>query len=322
MKNNNKIRIGVIGVGYHGKNHIETIKKIPYFELVGCFDISLAAQKAAENNLGVKFYSDPLTLLNNVDAIDIVTPAFTHDEYLLLAISQKKHIFVEKPPWVKHKTTNYIKDLLLNNKIQGVFHFGMIERYNPAYIQASKLFQDLTPYFIESIRRSPYPGRGTDVSVLLDVAIHDIDIFLLHWNSKVKSISGISYSIFSDDADTVDAFIEFESGITYHIYASRVSPSKERRCLIYAPDMILNVDFLSRSLIKYTSSYRTGIPEQIDLPDSFISPLHSELENFARDILNNHNNHQYVQQAIQLMEFLELLGKNLKNISIKAVAHC
>ncbi|MCC6838210.1 MAG: Gfo/Idh/MocA family oxidoreductase, partial [Bacteroidia bacterium] len=195
------IKIGVLGAGHLGKIHIRLLKEIDKFQLVGFYDANQEAAKVVELELGVKSYASIDELLNEVDAVDIVTPTITHYDCASKAIKKSKHIFIEKPVTNTIEEAKSVMGLAkeANVKVQ----VGHVERFNPAFIAAQPYCSN--PMFIETHRLAQFNPRGTDVSVVLDLMIHDIDIILSVVKANIKRISASGVAVVSESPDISNA---------------------------------------------------------------------------------------------------------------------
>jgi predicted dehydrogenase len=238
------LRIGVLGAGHLGKIHIRLLKESPAFKLVGFYDPDEQKAAALSLDLGVKAYSSIETLLDDVDVIDIVTPTSTHHECALEAIKRGKHFFVEKPVT---QTIDEAKDLIQKARTAGLIaQVGHVERFNPAFMKAQEY--GLDPLFIECHRLAEFKPRGTDVSVVLDLMIHDIDILLSMVKAEVSQVSASGVGIVSDTVDIANARIEFENGCVANLTASRISLKNERKLRIFQKNAYITVDFGKKEL--------------------------------------------------------------------------
>jgi len=238
------IKIGVIGAGHLGKIHLKLLKSSKKFDLIGFYDTDEKSSKKLSKKEGYQYYSDLDSLLENVDAIDIVSPTTTHYEIAKHVISRNKNVFIEKPITDKTNHANELIQLSKKNNIIG--QVGHVERFNPAYVAAKPHFNN--PMFIESHRLSDFNPRGNDVSVIMDLMIHDIDIVLDTVKSKVKTINASGVSIVSDSPDIANARIEFENKCVANLTASRISLKKMRKTRIFQKDAYISIDFLEKEL--------------------------------------------------------------------------
>lgn len=234
------LKIGVLGAGHLGKIHINLLKEIDAFELVGFYDPD---QNKAEQLKDVNYFSSIDELMDKCDVIDIVTPTVNHFECAVKALRLSKHVFIEKP---LANTIQEAKDMIglaeeANVKVQ----VGHVERFNPAFIAAQGFIKQ--PLFIETHRLAQFNPRGTDVSVVLDLMIHDIDIVLSTVKSTIKKISTSGVAVVSDTPDIANARIEFDNGCVANLTASRISLKNMRKTRFFQKDAYISVDFLKKS---------------------------------------------------------------------------
>ena len=238
------IKIGVVGAGHLGKIHLKLLNSSKRFQLMGFYDTDLKISKELSDKEGYKCFSNLDSMLDNVEAIDIVSPTSTHYNIAKQAILSNKHIFIEKPIT---NNIDHAKDIIqLSKKNNIIGQVGHVERFNPAYVKAFNHIEN--PMFIESHRLSDFNPRGTDVSVIMDLMIHDIDIVLNTVKSKVKKINASGVSIISNSPDIANARIEFENKCVANLTASRISLKKMRKTRIFQKDAYISIDFLEKEL--------------------------------------------------------------------------
>jgi len=236
------LKIGVLGAGHLGKIHLKCIKEIAAYELVGFYDQDAEATAKVSEELGVKGFPSLDELIAEVDVIDIVTPTLSHYECAVKAIRNSRHIFIEKPIT---KTVEEAKQLItLAEEADVKVQVGHVERYNPAFIATKPFIKH--PMFIETHRLAQFNPRGTDVSVVLDLMIHDLDIVLSIVKSNVRRISASGVAVVSDQPDIANARIEFDNGCVANLTASRISLKNMRKTRIFQKDAYLSVDFLEK----------------------------------------------------------------------------
>ncbi len=235
------IKVGVIGAGHLGKIHLNIINSSNQ-NLIGFYDTDITNSEKLSSQFGYKYYNNLDLLINNIDAAVIVSPTTTHFEIAKKCIEAGKHIFVEKPLTSNSNEARIISELALKNKIIG--QVGFVERYNQAFISCSEFIKN--PKFIESHRLSDFNPRGTDVSVIMDLMIHDIDIILKSVKSKVKKIDASGVSIISNTPDIANARIEFENGCIANLTSSRISLKKMRKTRIFQEDAYISINFLEK----------------------------------------------------------------------------
>ena len=236
------VKIGVLGAGHLGKIHINLIQQVGTFNLVGFYEPDESKAAQVSNAYNIPAYSSYDDLLEEVDAIDIVTPTLSHFECAEQAILKGKHIFIEKPITNTVAEAEALVNLVKSAGIKA--QVGHVERFNPAFV--ASLSYGLKPVFIESHRLSPFQPRGTDVSVILDLMIHDIDIVLSLIKSDVKYISASGVDVISDNPDIASARIEFENGSVANLTASRMSLKKERKMRFFQRSAYVTVDFFNK----------------------------------------------------------------------------
>lgn len=238
------VKIGVLGAGHLGSIHLKLLKEISAFALVGFFDPDSEKAKKASETFGIKAFESIEELIDRVDAVDIVTPTLSHYDCAVKAIKSSKHIFVEKP------LTNTVEEghklLNLASEANIIGQVGHVERFNPAFLAASKY--QLDPKFIEVHRLSEFNPRGTDVPVVLDLMIHDIDIVLSLVKARVKSINASGVPVISETPDIANARIEFDNGAVANLTASRVSLKKMRKARFFQRDGYISIDFLDKKV--------------------------------------------------------------------------
>jgi predicted dehydrogenase len=235
------MKIGLFGAGHLGKIHIKCIQQTP-FELVGFYDPDDKAALYAEQHFGLKRYSDIDSLLNDVDAVDIVCPTVYHYDVALRACEKGKHVFLEKPVTETVEQAHHLMELAQKHNI--VMQVGHVERYNPAIISLHDKI--INPRFIEGHRLALFNPRGTDVSVVLDLMIHDLDLVLSIVKDKVKEVHANGVSIVSSTPDICNARIEFENGCVANLTASRISLKNMRKLRIFQDDAYVSLDFLTK----------------------------------------------------------------------------
>lgn len=238
-----KIPVGVIGVGHLGSLHAKMLSMIDGAELVGVFDPdgSRAAKIAQEYH--TRAFESAEGLLGEVKAVCIATPTTAHFEIARMAIERSVHVFIEKP--ITHTTSEAEKLVEFAKEKEVLIQVGHIERFNPALL-ALETYR-LKPMFIESHRLAQFNPRGTDVAVVLDLMIHDIDIILSLVQSPVRSIEANGVSVVSGSIDIANARLQFESGCVANVTASRISQKKMRKMRLFQKDAYISIDFSSGS---------------------------------------------------------------------------
>ncbi|NJD23146.1 MAG: Gfo/Idh/MocA family oxidoreductase [Melioribacter sp.] len=236
-----KVKVGVIGTGHLGKIHTKLFKEVANCELMGIYDRDSGCAKQVASEFKVKSFEDPDKLLDEIDAVDIVATTSAHYELVKLALEKNKHVFVEKPITKQIWEAEELIKIADAKKL--VLQVGHIERFNPALISLEKF--KLDPLFVQTDRLAQFNPRGTDVAVVLDLMIHDIDIILSLIKSDVKNVSASGVPVVSDTIDIANARIEFENGAIANVTASRISQKKMRKMRMFQRDAYISLDFIT-----------------------------------------------------------------------------
>ncbi len=237
------LKVGVFGVGHLGKFHLNNWKQIPTVELVGFFDPNNEQAAEVEKTYGIKRFMDEAELIAAVDAIDVVTPTHLHFAVCEMAIKMGKHVFVEKPMANTIEEGKAIMHMVKEANVK--LQVGHVERFNPAFIALKN--ETLKPLFIEVHRLAQFNPRGTEVSVILDLMIHDIDIILSIVKSDVKNISASGVAVLTDTPDIANVRIEFNNGCVANLTSSRISMKKMRKIRLFQKDAYIGIDFLEKN---------------------------------------------------------------------------
>ncbi len=296
-----KVKIGLVGAGHLGKIHLKCLQAVPDLELIGFYDQDPSVLDSIRKTHQIEAFPDLDTMLSKVDALDIVTPTSTHYEVAKRAMEVDKHVFIEKP--VTSTIPQAEKLLALQKKHGVVVQVGHVERFNPAILALEHL--EIDPKFIEVHRLANFNPRGTDVSVVLDLMIHDLDIILSMVPSKIKRVLANGVCLVSHSPDIGNARIEWENGCVANVTASRMSFKSMRKMRLFQPDAYIGIDFLDRTAQIVTlhdgppSEGREGMNTfeletatgsktvQIDFPETKpVNAIEMELDSFARAILD------------------------------------
>ena len=316
------LNIAVIGAGHLGEFHIKLLKSSKLFNLIGFFDPNKSRVKEIIDKYNINFFEiDKITSL--VDAVIISTPTSFHYETAVKFLNNKKHVFVEKPITSTIEQANKLIEIKKNNKLIG--QVGHVERFNSAFLNIKNA---LNPMFIESHRLSSYPSRGTDVSVVLDLMIHDIDIVLSLVDSKITKISANGTKIISSSPDIANARIEFENGCVANLTSSRLSLKKMRKMRVFQTDSYISLDFDSGSseIIKIkdfdgknkyamTIHDSEGVEKEIqieNIKNEKINSIEEEHKNFYYSIINKEDpivsfekGRNALKLAIEILKIIE-----------------
>lgn len=294
------LKVGVLGAGHLGKIHLKLLNQSEKYELVGFFDPSKENAKKVSDEFGYKSYNSIDALIKSVEVIDIVTPTLSHFDCAKQAIENGCHVFVEKPIAKTVLEAEAIRTLASQYHVKG--QVGHVERFNPAFIAVKDKINN--PMFIETHRLAEFNPRGTDVPVVLDLMIHDIDIILSSVNSKVKNVHASGISVISETPDIANARIEFENGCVANLTASRISMKNMRKTRFFQKDAYISVNFLSKEseIVRIKDAPKdldefamvlkndTGTEKQIYFENPEVignNAILDELETFADAIINN-----------------------------------
>ncbi len=294
------LKVGVLGAGHLGKIHLRLLQQSSKYELVGFYDENPENAVKIEKEFGYKRFDTIAKLLTAVEVIDIVTPTLSHYKCAKVAIKSGKHVFLEKP--ISNTVAEAEEIIALSKDYNVKGQVGHVERFNPAFISVKNAIQN--PMFIETHRLAEFNPRGTDVPVVLDLMIHDIDAILSVVKSKVKDIHASGVSVISDTPDIANARIEFENGCVANLTSSRISLKNMRKSRFFQKDAYISVDFLEKKceVVKMKDAPEIpgdfdmilqnaeGVKKQIyfDNPDvENNNAILEELETFADAIVNN-----------------------------------
>jgi len=304
------LKVGVLGAGHLGKIHLRLLQASPEYDLIGFYDTNIEQGERLSNELGYSFFSAYEDLLENVDVVDIVTPTLSHFDMAEIAIKKGKHIFIEKPITNTVEEAEQLITLLEEHNVKG--QVGHVERFNPAFIASAPKINK--PMFIEAHRLAEFNPRGTDVPVVLDLMIHDIDAILSVVRSPVVSVNASGVSVISETPDIANARLQFENGCVANLTASRISLKNMRKARFFQKDAYISVDFLEKKseVVKMKDAPEIpgdfdmilqnaeGIKKQIYFDNPKVEPnnaIQDELESFANAINTNTTPTVTLQQA-------------------------
>jgi predicted dehydrogenase len=322
------LKIGVIGAGHLGKIHLKCINEIPDYQLTGFFDADAEVARKFSEDSGLKAYQSLDDLMKDVDVVDIVTPTISHFEIAEMALKNFKHIFIEKP------FTNTVEEgkilIKLQKEANVKIQVGHVERFNPAFRAALPYLHK--PMFIEAHRLAQFNPRGTDVSVILDLMIHDIDIVLSVVKSGIRRISASGVAVVSDTPDIANARIEFDNGCVANLTSSRISLKNMRKTRFFQRDAYISVDFLEKqaSIVRLHSVEGEPDPlavmidlgekgkKQIIFENPKIEPANAikdELSEFYNSIINNSTPLVPADDGYNAIDVAHQIIEKLKNSS-------
>src|SRR6186713_3277351 len=292
------LKVGVFGVGHLGKFHLNNWKEIPGVELIGFYDPDDTNANEVVSKYGLKRFEDASALLNAIDAADIVAPTDHHFHLCEKAIKKGKHVFVEKPLAQTMEEAQALVKLVKESNIK--LQVGHVERFNPAYLAVQSM--QMNPMFIEVHRLAQFNPRGTEVSVILDLMIHDIDIILSIVKSDVRSVSSSGVAVLTDTPDIANVRIEFHNGCVANLTSSRISMKKMRKMRLFQKDAYIGIDFLNKKteIIKLKTAQDLDVFSfDIETPNGKktialsnpsvpeVNAIRLELENFCEAVLDN-----------------------------------
>lgn len=278
-----KIRTAVIGVGYLGAFHAEKYAALPNAELVAVVDVDRERAESVANRLGARAFTSYREVLDMVDAVSIVVPTQSHSQVAGEFLERGIHVLLEKPMTTTLEEADEL--IRIAREAGAVLQVGHLERFNPVLQALEGILTE--PKFIESVRIAPFKPRGTDVNVVLDLMIHDIDIIQDIVRSPIKSINSIGAPVFTDEEDIANARIQFENGCVANVTASRISLKSERRMRIFQPDAYITLDFQNKKLAvfrKGDGEMFPGVPnvtmdqKQMGQGDALLAEIGSFLE--------------------------------------------
>lgn len=294
------LKVGVLGAGHLGKIHLRLLNQSHKYELVGFYDPNSDNALKVSHEFGYQKFDSVTELINAVDVVDIVTPTLSHHDCAKEAILAGRHVFIEKP--ISNTVTEAEELITLAKKHNVKGQVGHVERFNPAFIATRDMIEN--PMFIETHRLAEFNPRGTDVPVVLDLMIHDIDAILSVVKSEVKNINASGVSVISDTPDIANARIEFENGCVANLTASRISLKNMRKSRFFQKDAYISVDFLDKvcEVVKMKDApdepgdfdmilqNAEGVKKQIYFANPEVqanNAILDELETFADAINNN-----------------------------------
>ncbi|WP_298514665.1 Gfo/Idh/MocA family oxidoreductase [uncultured Kordia sp.] len=293
------LKAGVLGAGHLGKIHLRLLQQSSKYELVGFYDANPEYAKEIAAEFGYTYFDTIDALIDAVDVIDIVTPTLSHHECAKKAITKGKHVFIEKP--ITNTVAEAEELIALSKEYNVKGQVGHVERFNPAFTAVKDKIN--SPMFIETHRLAEFNPRGTDVPVVLDLMIHDIDAILSVVKSKVVQINASGVSVISNSPDIANARLEFENGCVANLTSSRISMKNMRKSRFFQRDAYISVDFLEKKVEvvkmkdapKVADEYAMilqnaeGVKKQIYFENPDIdqnNAILDELETFA-DAINN-----------------------------------
>ncbi|MFK8267733.1 Gfo/Idh/MocA family protein [Capnocytophaga cynodegmi] len=319
-----KLKVGVLGAGHLGKIHLRLLKQSEKYELMGFYDSDQENAKKVSQEFGYQSFDSVEELVSVCDVVDVVTPTLNHFDCAKKIISKGKHIFIEKPIANTIEEAEKIINLAKKYNVKG--QVGHVERFNPAFLAVRETITN--PMFIEAHRLAEFNPRGTDVPVVLDLMIHDIDVILSVVKSKVKHISASGALVISQSPDIANARIEFENGCVANLTASRISLKNMRKSRFFQKDAYISVDFLDKKVevvrmkdapenpgdFDMILQNAEGQKKQIYFENPEISAnnaISDELEQFADAIINNTTPIVTLEQGTEALRIAKQITEKL-----------
>ncbi len=321
------LKAGVLGAGHLGKIHLKLLNQSEKYQLVGFYDANKKAARQITDEFGYKSFPTMEALIDACDVIDVVTPTIYHFDCAKKVITAGKHLFIEKPITQTVEEAEKLLLLASKHKVQG--QVGHVERFNPAFMAVRDKIEN--PMFIEAHRLAEFNPRGTDVPVVLDLMIHDIDAILSVVNSEVKNVFASGVSVISETPDIANARIEFENGCVANLTASRISMKKMRKARFFQRDAYISVDFLEKNceVVKMKDAPKKpddfamiltnaeGVKKQIYFDNPKIdnnNAILDELETFADAINNGTTPIVTLQQGTNALKVAMQVIENFKSL--------
>jgi predicted dehydrogenase len=307
------LKCGVIGVGHMGKHHTRILAGMDDIEFAGISDVKKEIGKGIAKKYNCGFFSDYIDLLKKTDCIFIATPTNTHRDISINAFESGNHVFLEKPISLDLKEADEIIEKAKKSKL--LLQIGHIERFNPAILAAKRIIEK--PLFIEAHRLSPFYGRGIDVSVILDLMVHDLDIILNVIDSPIKSISAGGVPVLTNNIDIANARLEFNNGAIANITSSRISLMKVRKIRFWQKYSYVSVDCLNKKVNVYHREINNEEPEicEEEVHVSTEEPLFLQNKAFIDACMGKN---PIIVKPEQARNALALAHKILKEIKIRA----
>lgn len=318
-----KIKIGVIGVGHLGEYHVQKYKDLPQVELIGVVDTNPDRAHEIARHYDTKAYINHHDILSSVDAVSLAVPTEMHFRVAKDILSEGVHLLIEKPITYNIEPADILIGLARKNDL--VLQVGLIERFNPAVVGMESLLT--RPIFIESHRMNPFTTRGTDVDVVIDLMIHDLDIMLHLVSSEVKELHAVGMTVLTEKTDIANVRIIFENGAVGNLTASRVSDKTLRKIRLFQPDAYLAADCQKRELsvtrldgeVKEANCYPQVVSKTLSYPDC--DPLADEISSFvnavrngSKPVVSGEDGRRALKYALQIMEQIERRCKNFETI--------
>ena len=318
-----KLKVGVIGVGHLGEYHVQKYKAISNVDLVGVVDADLDRADEIAGRYDVRAYGNHEEILDKVDAVSLAVPTEMHFEVAKDVLSKGIHLLIEKPITYEIEPADIMVTIAREKDL--VFQVGLVERFNPAVVMMESLLN--RPVFLESHRMNEFTTRGIDVDVVLDLMIHDLDIILHNVQSEIREVHAVGMSVITGKTDVANARIVFEDGTVANLTASRVSSQTLRKIRVFQPDAYLSVNCLKREIsvirldveVKDLNDFPRLTPEKTKFPGR--DPLADEISSFVDAVVNRSkpvvsgaDGRRALEVALGIIDQIESGSKNFQAI--------
>jgi predicted dehydrogenase len=318
-----KLRVGVIGVGHLGEYHVQKYKAMAEVELVGVVDTDIDRVHEIAGRYGTNAYASHFDILQLIDAVSLAVPTEKHYEVAKDVLSGGVHLLIEKPITYELQPADTLIRMAQERNL--VLQVGLVERFNPAVVMMETMLT--RPIFIESHRMNTFTPRGTDVDVVLDLMIHDLDIMLHIVPSPVKELHAVGMSVLTDKTDIANARMIFENGTVGNLTASRVSDKPLRKIRIFQPDAYLSVNCLKRELsvtqldgkLREPSTFPQVTSNKIQFPGK--DPLADQIASFVRSVLygsepvvSGYDGRRALKYALTIIDQIERGCRNFQTV--------
>ena len=318
-----KLKVGVIGVGHLGEYHVQKYKAISNVDLVGVVDADLGRADEIAGRYDVRAYGNHEEILDKVDAVSLAVPTEMHFEVAKDVLSKGIHLLIEKPITYEIEPADIMVTIAREKDL--VFQVGLVERFNPAVVMMESLLN--SPVFLESHRMNEFTTRGIDVDVVLDLMIHDLDIILHNVQSEIREVHAVGMSVITGKTDVANAKIVFEDGTVANLTASRVSSQTLRKIRVFQPDAYFSVNCLKREIsvirldveVKDLNDFPRITPEKTKFPGR--DPLADEISSFVDAVVNRSkpvvsgaDGRRALEVALGIIDQIESGSKNFQAI--------
>ena len=303
------IKTGVIGVGHLGQHHVRIYSELPQTRLTGVADLDLDRGSEIGNRFGVDHFGDYRDLLDQVNAVSVAVPTLQHREVVLGCLEAGVHVLVEKPIAATPEEGRQMVALAKQNSL--VLHVGHVERFNPVRDLVQGLLSN--PRFIECHRLAPFQPRGTDVDVVLDLMIHDVDLILSFGLGRVSTVEAVGIAVLSPQVDFAHARLEFDKKCIVNLTASRVSTGRLRKMRLFQERLYLSVDFLSRQGIVYRQvpANESSVREET-IQAGEEEPLKRELQAFVQAIHTGAPGGVSGEEGLAALELVHAINQSIR----------